>query len=353
MLHEFLQEYRGEIIARTRAKVTARSAPRPTDAELDQGLPLFLNQLSDELRLATKTAAIRATAADHGSALLRGGFTVGQVVFDYGAVCQAVTELAFETKAPISVEEFHTLNRCLDEAIAEAVTAYVRQRETAIAAVGTERVAVLAHELRNQLSAAMLAFEVLRKGSVGVTGSTGGVLSRCLTGMRDLLDRSFAEIRLAAQIQSRARFSVAGLIEELEIDAAMEANARGFELHVTSVESGVLLLGDRQILAAAVSNLMQNAFKFSRPGGRISLGATATATRVLIEVEDECGGLPPGKAEELFLPYEQRSSDRSGLGLGLSISRKGVEGNGGVIGVRDLPGRGCIFTIDLPRADGS
>jgi hypothetical protein len=69
---------------------------------------------------------------------------------------------------------------------------------------------------------------------------------------------------------------------------------------------------------------------------------------VLLEVEDECGGLPPGAVTDLFRPFEQRSADRSGLGLGLAIAREGVETNGGEIRARDLPGRGCIFTIDLP-----
>jgi hypothetical protein len=71
---------------------------------------------------------------------------------------------------------------------------------------------------------------------------------------------------------------------------------------------------------------------------------------VLIDVEDECGGLPPGKAEDLFRPFEQRGADKSGLGLGLSISMKGVRANGGEIRVRNLPGKGCTFTVDLPRA---
>ena len=76
--------------------------------------------------------------------------------------------------------------------------------------------------------------------------------------------------------------------------------------------------------------------------------SATTTGRVLIEVEDECGGLPPGKAEDLFRPFEQRGADRSGLGLGLAIARESVETNGGKIRARNLPGRGCIFTIDLP-----
>jgi signal transduction histidine kinase len=70
---------------------------------------------------------------------------------------------------------------------------------------------------------------------------------------------------------------------------------------------------------------------------------------VLVEVEDECGGLPPGKAAELFRPFQQAGSDRTGLGLGLSITRKSIEANGGLVRVRDIPGTGCVFTIDLPR----
>ena len=54
--------------------------------------------------------------------------------------------------------------------------------------------------------------------------------------------------------------------------------------------------------------------------------------------------------EALFLPFEQRGGDRTGLGLGLAISHRGVEASGGVLQVRDLPGTGCVFTVDLPKA---
>lgn len=70
----------------------------------------------------------------------------------------------------------------------------------------------------------------------------------------------------------------------------------------------------------------------------------------MIEIADECGGLPPGKTDELFLLFAQRSADRTGLGLGLAISRRAVEESGGKIGVRNLPDTGCIFTVDLPRS---
>jgi hypothetical protein len=168
--------------------------------------------------------------------------------------------------------------------------------------------------------------------------------------MRVLIDRTLAEVRLEAEIQKSERVSVAELIEEIEIVATIEAKEHNIQLSVDAGPYGVAVEGDQQILASVVANLVQNAFKFTRPRGHITVRAHATDERVLIDVEDECGGLPPGKAEDLFRPFEQRSVDKTGLGLGLSISLRGVQASGGEIHVRDMPGSGCIFTVDLPRA---
>ena len=120
-------------------------------------------------------------------------------------------------------------------------------------------------------------------------------------------------------------------------------------LAVTPVEPGVEVKVDRPLLAAAVGNLLQNAFKFTRPHSQVSLKTSSTSDRVLIEVEDECGGLPAGEPAELFRRFAQRGRDRTGMGLGLSICRRSIEGDGGEVRVRDMPGIGCVFVIDLPR----
>jgi signal transduction histidine kinase len=350
MLHEFLSSNRAAIIARTRAKVAARPAPRATEEELATGIPLFLDQLIETLRPShTPSDAIAQSAAEHGRNLLKQGFTVAQVVHDYGGVCQAVTELADETRAPITAVEFQTFNRCLDDAIAQAVTEYGQQRERTITEDGRARSGELAHELRNALGAAMLAFETITAGSVGPRGSTAALLGRSLRRLGDLIDSSVAQVRLEAGVRSPERVSMREFIEEVEVGSSMEARARGLTLSVARVEPEVEVKADRQLLTAAVANLLQNAFKFSRPEGHVSLNTSSTPDRVLIEVADECGGLPPGKADELFRRFEQRGRDRTGLGLGLAISRTSVEADGGRIHVRDLPGVGCVFTIDLPR----
>jgi hypothetical protein len=161
--------------------------------------------------------------------------------------------------------------------------------------------------------------------------------------------RSLAEVRLTQGIQNREQFRVAEFIEELSLASTLDANARGVRLTVTPVDEALAIAADRQVLAAIVGNLLQNAFKFTRPGTTVTLTVGANAERVLIEIQDECGGLPSGDVNQLFRPFEQRSADRTGMGLGLAFCRWGAEANEGRVYARNLPGRGCVFTVDLPR----
>jgi signal transduction histidine kinase len=176
------------------------------------------------------------------------------------------------------------------------------------------------------------------------------VLDRSLVGLRNLIDRSLADVKIAAGLPLKSSvFSLAEFIAEVNVAASLEAGVRGCQLLVLPVDPVLAVDADRDLLLAAVGNLLQNAFKFTREGTQVRLSAYASADRILIDVEDVCGGLPDGAAERLFVPFSQDGIDRSGLGLGLSISRASVEANAGRLRVRDLPGHGCIFTIDMPR----
>jgi len=140
------------------------------------------------------------------------------------------------------------------------------------------------------------------------------------------------------------------LLEEIEIAATMQAKARGIQLAIEPTDAGTAVSADAQILTSIVTNLVQNACKFTPANGRVTLRALVTGDRVVIEVQDECGGLPPGKAESLFDAYAQHGSDRTGLGLGLAICLKGARAIDGDLQVRDLPGTGCIFRLELRRS---
>ncbi|MEO8504176.1 MAG: HAMP domain-containing sensor histidine kinase [Acidobacteriota bacterium] len=367
MLHEFLTTHHESIVARSRARLLARHGPPAREAEIKDGVSVFLRQLGEILRREQLTAVRPEAAAEigapsdmgesasrRGGALGHAGFSIAQVVQGYGDICQAITELANELHAPITADEFRSLNRCLDEVTAEAVTEFARQRDRTIASENNERLGVFAHELRNGLNNAVLAYEALRTGAIGISSNTGLLLGRALNGLRDLVDKSLAEVRLEVGAHRREPVALDEFIQEIELIAGIEARSRGQELSVSPVAPKVTINIDQQLLAAAIGNLLQNALKFSRPRGRVELriDSTTSAGRVLIEVEDQCGGLPPAFSSELFQPFRQRGSNKSGLGLGLFIARQGIEANGGTLRVRDLPGRGCVFTVDLPIADG-
>ena len=372
-MHAFLSNNCDELIARCKAKVAQRPRRAATAEQLANGVPLFLEQLTRTLEAevegdvgkslsisgasggdATALSEIGISAAAHGKRLLELGFTVDQVVHDYGDLCQAITDLAVERDAPFSVDEFRTLNRCLDNAIADAVMEFSVQRDATIArrrsAEEHERLGVLVHELRNHQHTAMLAFRALESGTLPIGGSTGGVLKRSLASLSTLLGQALTEVRLAigTPVQTEA-FSLATFIADARNAAWLYADVSGCAFAVSEVDPLIGLTGTRELLLAALVNLLQNAFKFTHPHTEVTLNAYADADRVLIEVKDNCGGLPAGAVGMMFKPFTQAGDNRKGLGLGLSIAKRSVEACGGALSVQDVPGIGCIFTMDLPR----
>jgi hypothetical protein len=151
-------------------KVGQRRAPRATDAELEHGIPHFLERLIKTRRVEQTPEPLRSREVSGppggegqfcprsappqrgtGASFLQRSFTVDQVVHDYGDLCQAITDLAFERDALFAVDEFRTLNRCLGNAIADSVTGFIHQRDFLLEDAGVhalnERLGFLAHEL--------------------------------------------------------------------------------------------------------------------------------------------------------------------------------------------------------------
>ena len=284
-------------------------APKVTDAELAHGIPRFLDQLIKTLqveqtsepmqsRLVSGPAGggpalseIAVTAALHGRELSQQGFTVDQVVHDYGDLCQAITDLAFERHALIETDEFRTLNRCLDNGIADAVTEYAFQRNSLMENNGVkalnERLGFLAHELRNFVHTATLAVVAIKAGNVGLTGATGAVLDQSLVGLRNLIDRSLAEVRVTAGMPPRHQLiSLADFITDVGITAALEAQTRKCKFVVSEVDAELAVVVDLDMLFSAVGNLLQNAFKFTQRETVVSLNTYASGDRIRIDVED-------------------------------------------------------------------
>lgn len=372
-MHSFLSNNRDELIARCKAKVAQRPKRAATAQQLANGIPMFLEQLTNTLQAegegdhaegerisgppggdASALSEIGVSATAHGKQLLALGYTVNQLVHDYGDLCQAITDLAVERDAPFSVDQFRTLNRCLDTAIADAVTGFSAQRDATLSqrrsADENERLGMLVHELRNYLQTAMLGFTALESGTVPVGGSTGALVKRSLVALAALLERSLEEVRAKAGVSGQIQvFSLAAFIAEARSIASLSAAERGCAFRVPEVDRSIEIVGNRDHLLAALVNLLQNAFKFTHPHTEVTLHAYPVGDQVLIDVKDNCGGLPPGFAEKMFKPFTQGSLDKSGLGLGLSIARRTVEAAGGTLTVQDVPGTGCVFTMSIPR----
>ena len=370
-MYRFLINNRLDLIDRCKYKVSQRPRRAASAEQLRHGIPMFLDQLTRTLgaeeaghaaesmaisgaagRTSPGLSEIGVSAAAHGKELLELGFSVEQVVHDYGDLCQSITDLAFERDAAFPIQDFRTLNRCLDNAIADAVAEFSRLRDIDLAqqqaADNNERMGFLVHELRNAVGTATLALKTLEVDQLPVSGSTGAVLKRSLLALRDLVGRSLADVRTNTQ-SAKQVFDLAAFIGDATTTAQLDADVSRCTFSVQGVEAGIGIRGNRQLLLAALGNLLQNAFKFTYDHTEVTLKAFASARHVRIEVADHCGGLPKGSAEEMFTPFRQRSVDRSGLGLGVTIARQSIEADAGTLSVRDLPGVGCVFTIRMPR----
>jgi hypothetical protein len=217
MLHEFVTSNRTELIARCKQKVARRLSPAALPLAIDHGVPLFLQQLVETLRLEQRephpaafevepspaATEIGRAATVHGADLLRLGYTVDQVVHDYGDVCQAITELAVEHHELIDAGEFRTLNRCLDNAVADAVTSFGNAHQVLLedqAETLQQRLHYYALEHRRLIDIARQAYTVIQSGQIGATGATGTLLFQTLEDLRSLTDRTLPEIRRAYDV---------------------------------------------------------------------------------------------------------------------------------------------------------
>jgi hypothetical protein len=225
MLHEFLLKKKDEILVLTAKKTLELAGGHPSSDQLKQGLPIFYKQIIEVIRDAGKSSAppaknieaiakaadrcdepamadaagqpaeaeLAKSAGRHGTELLRLGYTLSHVVHAYGAMCQAITEVAAQSNFAITASEFHALNRCLDVAIAGAVTAYQSLQDSRVETGEGKPTGFLASEMRSALTSANVALDTIRQGTVGFGGSTGQVLEKSLKRIDELIDQSLAQ----------------------------------------------------------------------------------------------------------------------------------------------------------------
>jgi signal transduction histidine kinase len=354
LLRAMLDRHKHEILRAWRARVIDELVPQTIPrAELINSVPVFLDELIEALGRGDEgegpaTAGLRANGREHGRQRLHLGFDVAAVVREYALLRDCIFELVDASGEAVGVAELRTLWRCFDAGVAEAVTQYALERDQELRAQTGRHIGFLAHELRNPLNSARLALDVLRDRGELEGAREAGMLERNLDRLRRLIDQTLVQSRLQAGIEVRLEPTcVCGLLRTIEAECVADAERRRVALRL-QCDEGLVVAADARYLHSALSNLVRNALKFTHEGGAVNVRARPGAGNVLIEVEDECGGLPAGAVEKLFDPFVQVGADQSGFGLGLAIAKQAVDAHGGALRVHDLPGRGCVFTLELP-----
>ncbi|HET6981574.1 MAG TPA: HAMP domain-containing sensor histidine kinase, partial [Myxococcaceae bacterium] len=195
---------------------------------------------------------------------------------------------------------------------------------------------------------AQLRVEILeRRGGVPTPGDMQA-LKRALRLLRERIDNELFDSRLRAFPEPVFKpLILRQVLDSIAEDVAPQGAGKDVEILVEA-EPTLQIVADERLLDSALSNLVRNAVKFSASGATVHLRAKQSAERVVLEVEDRCGGLPEGAVEKMFSPFVQLGQDRSGFGLGLAISKRAAELHRGDLRVHDVPGQGCVFVLDLP-----
>jgi len=348
-LHDFISDHRGELFALAAEKIKDHS-PELKVQEVGAGLNQILDEIvgalerADGLPASSPLPELSPTAKDLARERQHRGYSINKIALDIGSISDAIGSLGGRYGLSFTAREYWIFNSCIDNAVSSALDTFWNEAMHQYEHDATTRLGFLAHELRNALAGAKTAFSVLRRGQLGITSRTGDILGRSLGRLENLINQTLLTVQLHAGVKPELRrMRVADLLREVEETAVPE---RGIHLKV-EVEGELEVEADERLLISACGNLVQNAFKFTRAGGEIVLRGRQEGAFVVLEVEDQCGGLPPGRADELFQPYVQKGNDRRGLGLGLAITREAVEAHGGSLSVKNLPGKGCVFSVKL------
>jgi signal transduction histidine kinase len=353
MFSDFIAQRRSEILNRCMLSLKT-SHPGRGDEELSEGLTAVIDNVAEALRADVdeiseqRTTEVLESNRQHGTRRKNQGFELNQVIHDYGLVCDSIIAVAADEGVNASPREFQLLNRWIDSAIALAVDSFATGTRVADEKVQAERIGALAHEIRNAANNAALGFELIRSGKVAANGTTAEVVRRALIRIHELADQSLVDARTASQ-EAAVSFATLHVHDALKRLASETFPERGVIIRTELRQPDVKILANENLLFSALSNLLQNALKFTRDNGAVVLRSFPSKAGVRIEVEDTCGGLPDGATEDLFRAFVQRSHGRGGVGLGLPIAKRAVEAHGGTLSVRNNPGIGCTFVVDLPR----
>jgi signal transduction histidine kinase len=359
-LAELLRSQREDLLLRfvhrARAAQAGRGVALPGILILD-GLPGFLERLAQAIdRDEDPGAAIGGSstepgAAEHGEQRQALGFDVAAVIREYGILEDVILELLGERDGAFDPEVYRLLSRHLSAATAAAVQRYADVRDLERDGLMARHAGFLAHELRGKLVIAQLALSWWQQ-KPDIAAFAIGALEESLSGLSGTLERELLQARLdgnrARLAPQRSEVAASELVAPVLRELTNSARARAVAIEV-AIEPGLRLAVDPRLLRSALTTLLASALAHTATGKAIQLRAERRDGLILIEVEDACGGRDPAELERLFSAGDSGSAaGRPAAGLDLAIARDAIAAHGGLLSVRDLPGRGCVLRIQLP-----
>lgn len=359
LLHEVLVSRRDEVFQRWRARVSgALVDPSTPHVELLDHLPVFLDGIIEVLRDPSlprgplePAPGTEGAAAVHGAQRLRLGFSLAAVVREYGVLRDAIVLTAREAGVELTLQEHDVITGAIISGIAEAVSEYSRQRDAELARQTNEHFAFIAHELRNPLASASNALAVLKaRDQLPVEVRSVAVLERGLRRAVELVDQTLHVARAASGIVLREEWTtVSELLADAELAVSADAELKGVHVSLGLEPNQERVRVDTRLVRSALVNLASNAVKYTPSGGHVVLRGRAERERLVFEVEDSCGGLPPNHVDAAFAPFVRLEESGTGFGLGLAIAKQAMEAHGGTIRVENDPGKGCRFILEMPH----
>jgi signal transduction histidine kinase len=349
LLHEFMSDHREEILAACCDELQGEVRSPEVCGYINQFFDEILRAMRRDSGIPESYSPLPGkseTAARLGVDHQRAGVPLAKVPAVFGAISQAVAKTGELYDLSIAADEYKMLNKCIDAGIATSVENYWQRDKTETNQRITARYGHMAHELRNALGNANMAFKLMRAGNLEIRGRTGDVLARNLVRMGTLIAQCLGSVQVeVGKPPPLCPVHVADVLRAVEASALPD---RGVTI-VLEVDELLFIWADEMLLTSAVSNLIDNAVKFSQEGGVVRVRAWAEGDSALIEVEDHCGGLGSEKLSELCEPYTtRRTGSRKGVGLGLAITKLALEAMNGELQVADRPGHGCTFSLHFP-----
>ena len=222
-----------------------------------------------------------------------------------------------------------------------------------------EFVSIVSHELRTPLTSIKGALGLLARGVTGALPPKAGEMAHIALTNADRLSRLVDDILDLQRIESgriamdKQTCDIADLMKQSVESVHLVAEGEGITIAISPCQASIR--ADRERMVQAFVNLLGNAIKFSRRGGRIEFAAERSGSSVIFRVRDEGRGIPKDKLERIFERFEQVDAsdarEKGGTGLGLAICRSIVEQHGGRVWAESELRRGSTFYVQLPLAE--